>query len=56
LRTFRRRRREYPELFKAAKHAHLVDHRLQAPAEAGRFLTELSTPSLQETEKASDHG
>jgi adenylate kinase family enzyme len=47
LTTYRRRRKEYPELFSELQHAHLVVHRLPTPAAASRFLEQVSTGTVQ---------
>ncbi len=55
LTTYRRRRRDYPDLFQAPEHAHLVVRRLRTPAEAYRFLSRISTSAHPEYEKGRDH-
>lgn len=47
LRTYRRRRREYPSLFRQPSHSHLKIHRLHSPGEASRFLSAIAGPERQ---------
>jgi adenylate kinase family enzyme len=47
LMTYRRRRREYPELFSDPNRAHLEIHRLLKPSAASRFLEKISSRSTE---------
>lgn len=46
LKTYRRRRREYPELLAQPEHAHLSDIRLRSPRETDQWLKLLSERPL----------
>ena len=43
LKTYRRRRRQYPELLRRPENSHLTLVRLQSPKEASQFLSSLKT-------------
>jgi adenylate kinase family enzyme len=49
LRTYRRRRREYPVLLAQPEYAHLQVLHLRSPREARRFLESLPSPILEKT-------
>jgi adenylate kinase family enzyme len=46
LRTYRKRRREYPELLMRAEHVHLQAIRLRSPSEATTWLSNLTEEQL----------
>jgi adenylate kinase family enzyme len=48
LKTYRRRRREYPELFAKPSYTHLVVHRLLKPTSASRFLGQVTAQTAQQ--------
>jgi adenylate kinase family enzyme len=47
LRTYRRRRREYPQLFKLPAHKHLQVIELRSPNESHEWLQEISRPERE---------
>jgi adenylate kinase family enzyme len=56
LTTYHRRRRDYPVLFKAPKHAHLATYRLRTPVEGSRLLSRISTSGYPKNRNESDDG